>query len=598
MRVASICWLASVTALQVHGGRPDMAARARSATALQVQGGRSYVAARAAPAIARLGTPSSNTGPLDEQELLRELSELETTLSYKGWQKDAAESEEYYTLTYLALLVKKMSEMRHKQQRHGDVYGVRSDPLLRDLDELKATLSYDGWHEDAAKVEEVYITCAEHSRGSMDKMRRKQQLHDVRKVTPLPRSGFSPDLKLLRELDPLFTEYELACAFSYDGWQANAAEMSAQYMKDPYYVPGMLAEMRRSQVESPGDESYRVGRRVGICDQGLHALTELNGTLSYEGWQEDVVQASVHCINQVYQVWENEDSIEDMMAQMRRKQQLHEPHGERSDRVPLLQELDELKGSLTYEGWQKDVAEITVECLSDPWDVPDRIAGMRHRQQVHDTTALSAASPTAMAAVSSGRAGGPASGYERSYTDDGTLQIYIPPSGVTVLGGASASGAVAASVFASGSLLRTVALAAGTAGAVMPLLCIPVCVVGAGFVLKWNVFDPATGTKLTIGRHAWSLVQRTAAGVVTREEDGATEDIAELEVSVISEQRSTALLEFSLHGPLDWYSGEQPVQFKAILPSKFGPNLPSKFAPGRALVREVNAQLEFFQAFE
>ena len=168
------------------------------------------MAARAAPAIARLGTPSSNTGPLDEQELLRELTELETTLSYKGWQKDAAESEEYYTLTYLALLVKKMSEMRHKQQRHGDVYGVRSDPLLRDLDELKATLSYDGWHEDAAKVEEVYITCAEHSRGSMDKMRRKQQLHDVRKVTP-PRSRFPPDLKLLRELDPLFTEYELAC---------------------------------------------------------------------------------------------------------------------------------------------------------------------------------------------------------------------------------------------------------------------------------------------------------------------------------------------------------------------------------------------------
>ena len=172
--MASICWLARVTALQVHGGRPDMAARARSATALQVQGGRSYVAARAAPAIARLGTPSSNTGPLDEQELLRELTELETTLSYKGWQKDAAESEEYYTLTYLALLVKKMSEMRHKQQRHGDVHGVRSDPLLRDLDELKATLSYDGWHEDAAEVEKVYITCPEHSRGSMDQMRRKQ----------------------------------------------------------------------------------------------------------------------------------------------------------------------------------------------------------------------------------------------------------------------------------------------------------------------------------------------------------------------------------------------------------------------------------------
>ena len=380
-------------------------------------------------------------------------------------------------------------------------------------------------------------------------------------------------------------------------------------------MPGMLAEMRRSQVESPGErhDSYRNSYRVGICDQGLHALTELNGTLSYEGWQEDVVQASVHCINQVYQVWENEDSIEDMMAQMRRKQQLHEPHGERSDRVPLLQELDELKGSLTYEGWQKDVAEITVECLSDPWDVPDRIAGMRHRQQVHDTTALSAASPTAMAAVSSGRAGGPASGYERSYTDDGTLQIYIPPSGVTVLGGASASGAVAASVFASGSLLRTVALAAGTASAVMPLLCIPVCVVGAGFVLKWNVFDPATGTKLTIGRHAWSLVQRTAAGVVTREEDGATEDIAsfaKLEVDGIQpfwtnyftriplgirmpftvKQRLT---EFSLQAPRKFRAGAwldyQDVQFKAVLPR---PNY------GNALVEEVNAQLKLFQALE
>ena len=222
-----------------------------------------------------------------------------------------------------------------------------------------------------------------------------------------------------------------------------------------------------------------------------------------------------------------------------------------------------------------------------------------------------------MTAVSSGSAPnsgkgayGSASGYERSYTDDGSLQIYIPPSGVTVLGGASASGAVVASVFASGSLLQTVALAAGTASAVMPLLCIPVCVVGAGFVLKWNVFDPATGTKLTIGRYAWSLVQRTAAGVVTREEDGATEDIARLEVSDISDslndslirlatlqsaywyQRSTLpVLEFSLDGPLDWYSGEQPVQFKAILPSKYRP-------PGRALVQDVNAQLEFFQASE
>ena len=365
--VASICWLASVTALQVHGGRPDMAARARSATALQVQGGRSYVAARtlgtrAAPAIARLGTPSSNTGPLDEQELLRELTELEPTLSYKGWQEDAAESEKYYTLTYLALLVKKMSEMRHKQQRHGDVHGVRSDPLLRDLDELKATLVYDGWREDAAEVEEVYITCPEHSRGSMDQMRRKQQLHDVRKVT-LPQSDKHLDLKLLRELDPLFTEDELEHAFTYDGWQADAAEMSMQYPKDPYYVPGMIAEMRLRQLES--QRGLQNSRR----DQELQALRELNGTLSYEGWQEDVVRASVHCIHDCTTKRQDVSDVSDMMAQMRRKQQLHDPHGEESDRVLLLQELDELKGSLTYEGWQKDVARITVECLRSPWTV-------------------------------------------------------------------------------------------------------------------------------------------------------------------------------------------------------------------------------------
>ena len=597
-----MCLLASVTALQVHGGRPDMVARARSATALQVQGGRSYVAARtrAAPAIARLGTSSSNTGPLDEQELLRELTELEPTLSYKGWQEDAAESEKYYTLTYLALLVKKMSEMRHKQQRHGDVHGVRSDPLLRDLDELKATLSYDGWHEDAAEVEKVYITCPEHSRGSMDQMRRKQQLHDARKVTvPQPPIMI---LKLLRELDPLFTEDELEYAFSYDGWQADAAEMSMQYLKDPYFVPGMIAEMRRRQVYIHGYN--RVERRVGgECENLLEDLLELNnGTLSYEGWQEDVVQASVHCISAWYSTsdlstksWDLEElgvaltsDVSEMIAQMHRKQQLHDPQGERSDRVPLLQELDELKGTLTYEGWQKDVARTTVECLGDPWDVPDKIAGMRHRQQVH---------------VSSGRADGSASGYERSYTDDGTLQIYIPPSGVTVLGGASASGAVAASVFASGSLLRTVALAAGTASAVMPLLCIPVCVVGAGFVLKRSVFDPATGTKLTIGRHAWSLVQRTAAGVVTREEDGATEDIASLDYffTVDGFRPFTVkqrLIEFSLQAPRRGPGSSnqagawleyQDVQFKAVLPR---PNY------GNALVEEVNAQLKLFQALE
>ena len=303
MRVVWLCWLSSATALQVHGGW-------------------SYMAARATPAVARLGKPSSNTGcpgplsrsgPLDEQELLRELAELEATLSYKGWQEDAAESEKYYTLAYLALLVKKMSDMRHKQQRHADVHGVRSDPVLRDLDELKATLSYDGWHEDAAEVEEAYVMCPEHSRGSMDQMRRKQRLHDVRKIM-LPQPDKQLDLKLLRELDPLFTEDELKYAFSYRGWQTDAAKVSVQYMKDPYYVLGILVKMQWRQVDKQGGDT-------DYCAQGLQELQELSRTLSYEGWQEDVVQTSVHCIIKRSR---HQRDVSDMMAQMRRKQQLHD----------------------------------------------------------------------------------------------------------------------------------------------------------------------------------------------------------------------------------------------------------------------------------
>ena len=137
------------------------------------------------------------------------------------------------------------------------------------------------------------------------------------------------------------------------------------------------------------------------------------------------------------------------------------------------------------------------------------------------SAALPAASPTKYA------------GYELSYTDAGTLQIYIPPMGVTVWGTAVTTVAtvatVASSTVAWRSIVRAVPLTvAGTAAApllLFRLLCGITSTASSGWLFKKTLIEPATDTTITIGKYEWTVVRRTVAGVVTLNKQGATDGL-------------------------------------------------------------------------
>ena len=139
------------------------------------------------------------------------------------------------------------------------------------------------------------------------------------------------------------------------------------------------------------------------------------------------------------------------------------------------------------------------------------------------SAALPAASPTKYA------------GYELSYTDAGTLQIYIPPMGVTVWGTAVTTVAtvatVASSTVASRSIVRAVPLiVAPLTVAAAPLLlfrllCGITSTASSGWLFKKTLIEPATDTTITIGKYEWTVVRRTVAGLVTLNKQGATDGL-------------------------------------------------------------------------
>ena len=168
-----------------------------STTALcyQVVLGHRSCVARVNPAMARLGKPTASwraDGPYavgpdvgnGDPDLLQELDAIEPTLSYQGWQKDVAEIEESYIQARGGTSSTGRDaffKLSGKQERHDQVLR-----WLRELDELKATLSYEGWQEDVAEIEEWHLNFPEQfgKAEQLAKMRRKQQVHDRRLTRP------------------------------------------------------------------------------------------------------------------------------------------------------------------------------------------------------------------------------------------------------------------------------------------------------------------------------------------------------------------------------------------------------------------------------
>ena len=114
---------------------------------------------------------------------IRKLDALTPTLSYDGWKEEARVIEWpggdfiFFGLSMTESVVDRLlARMRRKQAKFD---GDRSHKDLRELDELKAALSYDGWRRDADQAEEAHVaTYGAASARMLDTMRRKQAKFD------------------------------------------------------------------------------------------------------------------------------------------------------------------------------------------------------------------------------------------------------------------------------------------------------------------------------------------------------------------------------------------------------------------------------------
>ena len=117
----------------------------------------------------------------------KERDELEMVLSYDGWRGDAKLAEEMHK-KYPSLVPDILDTMRRKQQVHS---GDRSHPYIRRLDALMPTLSYNGWEDDARKIE-----------WPRDRDRTVEQMFERMGTKQAEHDGVR-DHKNLRELDDL-----------------------------------------------------------------------------------------------------------------------------------------------------------------------------------------------------------------------------------------------------------------------------------------------------------------------------------------------------------------------------------------------------------
>ena len=101
----------------------------------------------------------------------------------------------------------------------------------------------------------------------------------------------------------------------------------------------------------------------------LRALDALKPTLSYPGWRQDVAKAEQYHA-------QYPSLVNDHLAAMRKKQAMH--GGDRSH--AHLRALDALKPTLSYPGWQQDVAKAEQYHAQYPSLVNDHLAAMRKKQ--------------------------------------------------------------------------------------------------------------------------------------------------------------------------------------------------------------------------
>ena len=179
-------------------------------------------------------------------DLTAELEVDGWTLSYNGWKDDAREIEwpsVFSRKRVCARTVEHMFERMGTKQAEHD--GVRDHKNLRELDQLKAALEYEGWHQDAKLAEETHREHPGLVPPILDTMRRKQQVHSGDRSHPY-----------IRRLDALMP------TLSYSGREDDARKIESPRLDDAsdalfHDVKTIFERMGTKQAEHDGVRDHK-----------------------------------------------------------------------------------------------------------------------------------------------------------------------------------------------------------------------------------------------------------------------------------------------------------------------------------------------------
>ena len=283
----------------------------------------------------------------------------------------------------------------------------------------------------------------------------------------------------------------------------------------PDSVPDKFEELRESGARFFRDLTE---------DQDLRFLRQLDAlkpTLSYLGWQKDLKMAESYFVSQA-------GDARRMMAEMRRKQLLHDhkrgPHPPLPPPPPLPQppppppplppaSPPPVLPDDSCFAWESSSGK----CVDGG---PQWTTGY-----INEEGRLQATDPTRSAAMPAASLGPTKyNGYELSYSDAGTLQIYIPAEGATVQSRMSTTVAAVNLGLVSAAMRRVLMRAVGPQTAAVSTVATFTVFLSA-YVFKIDLIEPATDTTITIGKYEWTVVRRTMAGVVILDKQGATDQL-------------------------------------------------------------------------
>ena len=111
--------------------------------------------------------------------------EVVPLMTYDGWERDVESEVNNWVQGWSTAegIKERVAKMRRKQCLHE---GDRSDAVLQVLDGATQRFTYDGWERDVESEVDDWVRgwgTAERIKERVEKMRRKQRLHDSNIVT-------------------------------------------------------------------------------------------------------------------------------------------------------------------------------------------------------------------------------------------------------------------------------------------------------------------------------------------------------------------------------------------------------------------------------